>query len=716
MRDLAVSPGLTPHKRLQWLWTRYADAPARSRYTVAGAIALLAATMRLGFDPLWGMNFPMVFFYPATLFVALLGGLGPGLVSVGFFAVVAAIFIEPVSTLPRFIGVVCYAIMDCTVAWIGAEHRKVWKVVTQQAEELRKREAEALRASELQLQRLMNANIIGIMVADLDRIIDANDIFLRMAGHDRSDLEAGRLEWPATTPPDYALFDAQRLEEIRTFGACRPFEKEYFRKDGSRVPVLIGAALLSHSPLTWICFVLDLTDRKQAEDALRYLNERLEQRVRERTAALEAEGAKRVEAEARLRQAQKMEAIGQLTGGIAHDFNNLLTIIIGNLDAIERRLGSAREHHEGDAAALAATLQRPIDGALRGAGRAAELTHRLLAFGRRQPLEPKILDINKMVPGLAEMMRRTLGETIEVETVLGGGLWRVFVDLNQLENVLLNLVLNARDAMPNGGKLTIETANICLDEAYTAKMGPFEEAVPPGQYVMLSIADTGVGMPAEILDKVFEPFFTTKEVGKGTGLGLAMAYGFVRQSGGHVRIYSELGQGTTVKIYLPRRTSEPSTEASSSPAMLGAMARARSGETVLLVEDNEDVRQYAVAALEDLGYRVLEAGDAAAALHLLEAGPDRRIDLLLTDVVLPGGMNGRVLAEEVLDRRPGLPVLFTTGYSRNAIIHHGRLDPDIQLLGKPFTPVALARKVREVLDAAPSYSGTYVDPLHLAKS
>ncbi|HEV2545788.1 MAG TPA: PAS domain S-box protein [Stellaceae bacterium] len=381
--------------------------------------------------------------------------------------------------------------------------------------------------------------------------------------------------------------------------------------------------------------------------------------------------------EEQLRQAQKMEAVGQLTGGVAHDFNNLLTVIIGNIENLQRYLPERAE------------AQRMIAAIMRAATRAATLTHRLLAFARRQPLEPRAVDINKLVAGMSELLRRSLGETIVIETVLAAGLWRTLADPNQLENALLNLAVNARDAMAAGGKLTIETANAFLDEAYAAQ----HQDVAPGQYVMIALSDTGCGMSAETIEKAFEPFFTTKEVGQGTGLGLPQVYGFVKQSGGHVKIYSELGHGTTVKLYLPRLAA--GAVASDVTAEAKPVPNARANAAILLVEDDEDVRQYSADILRETGYRVVEAIDGAAALKALATEPGIR--LLFTDVGLPGGLNGRQLADEARRRRPDLKVLFTTGYARNAIVHQGRLDPGMALLLKPFTAANLTATVSQVL-------------------
>ncbi len=383
-------------------------------------------------------------------------------------------------------------------------------------------------------------------------------------------------------------------------------------------------------------------------------------------------------AEERLRQAQKMEAIGQLTGGVAHDFNNLLTVISGNMEALQRRLAD-----RGDEQVL-----RMVNSATLAASRAAVLTHQLLAFSRRQPLQPKSTSINSLIAGMADMVRRILPEHIAIETVLAGGIWPTFVDANQLENCLLNLAVNARDAMPDGGKLTIEAANVYLDENYASAAD-----VPPGQYVGIFVSDAGVGMAPEVLNKAFEPFFTTKDVGQGTGLGLSQVYGFVRQSGGYVKIYSEVGAGTTVKIYLPRLIASDAV-AEGQPSTV-AVPSGR-GETILVVEDEPDVRNFAVEALRELKYCVLDAPDGPHALRILNA--HREIVLLLTDVGLPGGMNGRQLADEARRRRANLKVLFTSGYARNAIVHHGRLDAGVELITKPFTYAGLAAKVRHVLD------------------
>ena len=383
--------------------------------------------------------------------------------------------------------------------------------------------------------------------------------------------------------------------------------------------------------------------------------------------------------EEQLRQVQKMEAVGQLTRGVAHDFNNLLTIITGSLELLAERLTENERLHRLAQAALGAAL------------RGADLSGRLLTFSRRQPLAPKVIDLNKLISGMTEVLQRTLSEDIEIETVTARRLWKASADSSQLQNALINLAVNARDAMPAGGMLTIESANVHIDENYAAAHAD----LTAGPYVMLAVSDTGTGMSPEVAERAFEPFFTTKETDEGSGLGLSMVHSFVKQAGGQVNIYSELSHGTTVKIYLPR-ASERQVDADPEPPA-GAEPRG-AGETILVVEDDADVRRLAHSLLADLGYQVVEAGDGASALAVLDEMPE--VALLFTDVVLPGGMCGTELAREARRRRHGLKVLFTSGYSKKAIVRHGRVDEGVELIEKPYRKASLARKLDSILGRA----------------
>ncbi|MBI1180562.1 MAG: response regulator [Alphaproteobacteria bacterium] len=441
-----------------------------------------------------------------------------------------------------------------------------------------------------------------------------------------------------------------------------------------RMEFLIVAAIIGVVLLAFFA-IYDAYRRNEgllaARDDLRSANSRLRTEARERE-----------DAEERLRHSQKLEALGQLTGGLAHDFNNMLAVIIGNLNLLKRR--SARGE---------SGLGRYMDNALEGAERAATLTNRMLAFARRQALQPEAVDMNRLVSNLSELLSRTLGGAIRIETVLAGGLWPVHVDRGQLENALLNLAVNARDAMADGGKLTIETANAHLDDLYAAH----HVGVPAGQYVLLAVTDTGAGMTPEIVAKAFDPFFTTKDPGQGTGLGLSQVHGFVHQSGGHVKIYSEPGSGTTVKIYLPRYFGLTDALRRDGP-YIAEPPGGDPSHVILVVEDDERVRRMTVDALRELDYTVIHADGGRMALNLLDDHPE--VELLLTDIVMPE-MNGRQLADIARQKRAALKVLFITGYTRNAVVHNGIVDPGVHLIGKPFTLEQLALKVREVIQSAP---------------
>jgi PAS domain S-box-containing protein len=518
----------------------------------------------------------------------------------------------------------------------------------------------ATQDSERRFQMLVEgASDYSLFMLDPDgKVTNWNSGAMRVHGY-TSDEIVGRHFSRFYTPEDRA--DGAPARALLTAINEGKYEAEGLRvrKDGSRfwASVVIDRVEDSNGELIGLVKITrDISERREAQQRLDAAREQLY-------------------------QSQKMDAVGQLTGGVAHDFNNLLTIIIGNLDNAKRTLATWQE-------GAPARLARSIEHALAGAERAATLTGHLLAFSRRQPLEPKLLDVNRLLTQLSVFLKPTLGEAVQLETVGAGGVWRVEADAAQLETAILNLAVNARDAMPDGGKLTIEAANVLLDEDYCAK----NAEVRPGQYVQISVTDNGAGMAKEVLTRAFEPFFTTKQTGQGTGLGLSQVYGFVKQSGGNVKIYSEPGQGTTVHIYLPRahgKSTEPVVQnAGTAPSAYGQ-------ETILVVEDDGDVRAFICATLHDLNYRVLQAGDARSALEVLDG--EGHIDLLLSDVILPGP-NGRELANAALVKRPDLKVLFMTGYSRNAIVHQGRLDEGVQLIQKPLTQASLAAKIRDVLD------------------
>jgi signal transduction histidine kinase/CheY-like chemotaxis protein len=434
------------------------------------------------------------------------------------------------------------------------------------------------------------------------------------------------------------------------------------------ISIALTAAMLLMRPR-----LLVLPTRIQLKQAYAALEEEVRQR---RKAEAMVKRFQEIEAtESQVRQAQKMEAIGQLTGGVAHDFNNILTVITGTIEI----LGEAVK----DRPHLAQITNMMGAAAARG----ADLTQHLLAFARRQPLQPRSVDVNALVIDAARLLRPTLGEQIEIESMLAHDSAPALIDPSQLSTAILNLALNARDAMPEGGKLTLETKNVVLDENYAA----MSSDVSPGNYIMIAVSDSGMGIPASLLDKVFEPFFTTKDIGRGSGLGLSMVYGFVKQSNGHIRIYSEEGHGTTVKLYLPQAAGvavAPTAEA-------GISEFERGDESILIVEDDALVREYVVAQISRLGYDTLAASNGAEGLAIIN-GPER-IDLLFTDVIMPGSMNGRQLAIEAQKRRPELKVLFTSGYTENAIVHHGRLDPGVLLLPKPYLSSDLARMIRTAL-------------------
>src|SRR5262245_15047099 len=434
------------------------------------------------------------------------------------------------------------------------------------------------------------------------------------------------------------------------------------------ISIAITAALLLMLPR-----LLVLPPRIQLQQA--YPAREEETRQRQEAEAMVRRFREIEASEAQIRQAQKMEAIGQLTGGVAHDFNNILTVITGTIEIL------------GDAVKDRPHLSQITNMISAAASRGADLTRHLLAFSRQQPLQPRCTDVNALAIDAASLLRPTLGAQIEIDSMLAHDCAAALIDPSQLSTAILNLALNARDAMPNGGKLTLETKNVVLDENYAS----MNSEVKPGNYVMIAVSDTGEGIPGSLLDKVFEPFFTTKDVGKGSGLGLSMVYGFVKQSNGHIKIYSEEGHGTVVKLYLPQAAgvaTAPATE-------IGISGDEHGDESILIVEDDALVREYVVTQISRFGYHTLTASNAAEGLAIINGA--ERIDLLFTDVIIPGGMNGRQLATEALKRRPGLKVLYTSGYTENAIVHHGRLDAGVLLLPKPYLSSDLAKMIRTAL-------------------
>lgn len=512
---------------------------------------------------------------------------------------------------------------------------------------------EALRRSEIRFARLFDSGLIGVVVADLDgRVDDGNDAYLAMIGYTRQDVQEGRVRWTAIAPPSMSLAEGRHRIELVTKGTLPPLEIELTRKDGSTIPALCGVAMLDDAKV--VAFVVDLTERKQAEAALH-------------------------RSEMELRHAQKMEAVGRLAGGIAHDFNNLLSVMLA---CSELGLLDVEENHPAG--------QQLVE--IRAAAqRAAVLTRQLLAFSRRQILQPRPVDLDEVVRGTEQLLRRLIGEDIELELRLAGDLPAVRLDPGQIGQVLMNLAVNSRDAMPQGGTLVLETDTVELDEAY-ARLHP---RTSPGTYVMLGVADTGCGMDAETREHAFEPFYTTKPMDRGTGLGLSTVLGIVEQSGGSIVLESEPGLGARFRMYFRPLPPDGNQSAATEAPSGGPMPRGT--ETILLVEDDEAVRSMIRTVLTRLGYTVLAAAHGEEAMYLFD-GNAAAIGLLLADVVMPR-MSGRELAERLRNRRPSIRVLYISGYNDDAVLRHGLLANEVALLLKPFTPHALAAKVREVLDA-----------------
>ena len=560
---------------------------------------------------------------------------------------------EPGNTLPRVRRLVW---PDGTVRWIEVrltnllDHAAVGAIVSNVRDITdQKRADEALKVAQQRFSALFESGTIGIIVSDESGAIqEANDTFLVMLGYTREDFTAGRLDWRKATPPEWARWTEETGEELRQHGRAKPREKEYFRKDGTRVPVLVGVAVVEGSQV--ISFSVDLTERKRAAEAINDL-------------------------EKQFRQSQKMEAVGRLAGGVAHDFNNVLSVILSYGEILLADL------KPGD------PVRADIEEIHCAGKRAADLTRQLLTFSRQHVLAPKILDLNDVLTSMDKMLQRILGADVDLVSLPTQPLGRVRADPSSIEQVIMNLVVNARDAMPTGGKLTMETANVVLDTAYAQ----VHLGVKPGPHVMLAVTDTGTGIEKATLTRIFEPFFTTKEQGKGTGLGLSTVFGVVQQSGGSVWVYSEVGKGTTFKVYLPRVDGAVEAIGTTVPP-----TTLRGSETILLVEDDDQVRVVARGILRRNGYEVIDARNAGEALLYSEMHSGT-IHLLLSDVVMPQ-VSGPELAKRLASARPGMKVLCMSGYTDDSIVRHGVLDAHIAFLQKPITPETLTTRVREVLD------------------
>lgn len=642
-------------------------------YGFAVGLVLLAVIVRFFLSPLLG-DHPFVFFLGIVMASAWYGGFGPGLFATILSAAASLYFFidrnEMSHGLSDYLGLSIFVVEGVVISALTAQRTRALTIVEKsraelgqrvrertaqltEANELLKQEADERKQSQARLAGILEQLPVGVLFRDEHgRYTHANQRVCDILGLSKEDIigkqaeELNALVNP--TEPSGSSFREGKIPSsiaLRTREPVAPVELLIAPQSGTTRRVTAAAAPVVLEPgLTGaVSVIVDITEQHALTE--------------------------------QLRQAQKMEAVGQLAGGIAHDFNNLLTAITGYSELSLRRLGADDPH------------RRNLEEIKKAADRAASLTRQLLAFSRKQILEPKVVNLNSIVDSTEKMLRRLIGENIEVSSILEPELWLVKADPSQIEQILMNLVVNARDAMPDGGKLTIETANVELDQNYAGK----HVMVSPGPYVMLAVSDTGIGMDAETEAHIFEPFFTTKEIGKGTGLGLSTVYGIVKQSGGYVWVYSEVGQGTTFKVYLPREFEPESAFVKSESRSI-----ARGTETVLLVEDDDMVRNLAREVLESNGYRVLVASEATEALTLCENSRGE-IKLVLTDVVMPQ-MGGKELAARLLQNSPDLKVLYMSGYTDNAIVHHGVLDESVSFLQKPFTPDALAKKVREVLD------------------
>ncbi|WP_246158118.1 PAS domain-containing protein [Reyranella soli] len=665
---------------------RVRDEAARA--AAAERLQLAAAAARFGtfdFDPVngrlsWDDRCRDLFGLPrdaAVDYSVFLAGIHPDDRERADLAVQHAL--DPANREPFHLEYRAVDFTDGTERWLAADGRTFFAggtavrfIGTVLDISAQKRAEQKLRASEGLFRTMAQAMPNHVWTAPADGQLDwFNDQVYAYSGAAAGSLDGGG--WKDIVHPDDLPAASERWELALKSGQTYEVEMRLRRFDGAwhwHIARAVAVKDAEGQVARWIGTNTDIQEQKEISAALVDINAVLEQRVEERTGQLQV-------AEEALRQAQKMEAVGQLTGGLAHDFNNILQGITGALDRVQHRIAMGRPHD----------ADRFLTAAIDSANRAAALTHRLLAFSRRQTLDPRPLDVNRLIGSMEELVRRTMGPNIAVEVVGAAGLWTVRADGSQLESALLNLCINARDAMPDGGKLTIETANKWLDDRAAR-----ERDLPPGQYVSLCVTDTGTGMTPDVIERAFDPFFTTKPLGRGTGLGLSMIYGFVRQSGGQVRIYSEIGKGTTMCLYFPRHIGEADGD------VVTAIEPVESGfgETVLVVDDDTTVRLLIAEVLMENHYALLEAGDGVSALRVLES--KQRIDLMVTDVGLPGGMNGRQLADAARQLRPALRILFITGYAENAVVGNGHLEPGMAVLAKPFAMSSFANKVREILE------------------
>jgi two-component system cell cycle sensor histidine kinase/response regulator CckA len=605
------------------------------------------AALRLLLEPVLGNQLPFITLFPAVFLAAWSGGLGPALLATGASVLLALVFfLAPTFSLALQgpvgpIGAGLFTLIGVATGWLGESRLRA-----QARAETAAREA---RASEARFRSVFESGMLGIAFWNAERITGANDVLLTTLRYTRDDLEGGLLSHGRLTPPGFEEVDQRATEQTRATGSCTPYEKEFLRKDGSRVPVMVGGARLGPDMRDAVFFVLDLTERRRAEE--------------------------------RLRQAERIEVVGQLAGGMAHEANNQMSVVLGATSFILAR------------ADLPEVVRQDVEYIRQAAERTASITRQLLAFSRRQILQPQVIDLNSVLHNLDPILRRTITEQQKLVLRLAPEVKPIRADPVQLDQVLLNLTINARDAMPEGGTLTLETRTVQLTDEYVAERAGV--TIVPGQYTALLVSDTGHGMNQDAIQHLFEPFFTTKGVGQGSGLGLAMVYGIVKQSGGYIWAYSEPGLGTTFKLYFPSvaegvtlRTQRPEDRPGRSE-----------GGRILLVEDDPLVRSMARRSLSEAGFEVLEAANGQEALELI-ASDTLHLDAVLTDLAMPE-IGGRQLAQRLRENRPDLPVVFMSGYTDDDVSRRGLLEAGVPFLEKPLSPGAIVRKMRQVLEGRP---------------